>query len=76
MKAQTYLFEGEMRTVSEVSALVPAISQTRIREHLRAGRTSRVEMLSYNVSVARSVGGRKGRMLGGWKHGIRNGAAA
>lgn len=61
MNALTYEFEGRRMTVSEIHAIVPAISRTAIVEHIKAGRTTRQQMLTFNPRAAMSAGGRRGR---------------
>lgn len=56
-----YEFEGAMRTISEVTALVPALKRTAIALRLERGMTTRKEMLLFDVEAARRAGGRRGR---------------
>lgn len=53
-----YDFEGQLLTVAQIQRLVPALSASTVRLHLRAGRTSREAMLAFDPSSARARGGR------------------
>jgi len=55
-----FLFEGEMRTVKEIQAIVPCMCDGTIRRHLRAGRNTRQALLAFDVGAAKSRNGRKG----------------
>lgn len=45
-------------TVAEIKELVPALSEKCIRSHLMAGRSTRMEMLTYDVNLVRKRSGR------------------
>jgi hypothetical protein len=47
MTAARYTFEGQQLTVAEIRAIVPAISDSSIRDHIRAGRNTRAAMLNH-----------------------------
>lgn len=47
-----FLFEGEMRTLTEIRAMVPALSSFSIRKRLSDGLNTRVAMLSYDARAA------------------------
>lgn len=47
MTAARHEFEGRQLTVAEIRAIVPAISDTAIRAHIRAGRNTRAAMLNH-----------------------------
>ena len=53
-----YDFEGKRLTVAQIQSLVPALSASTVRMHLRAGRTSRQAMLAFDPACARARGGR------------------
>lgn len=55
----TYTFEGEQRTVAEIKRMVPCLSDMTIRAHLKAGRNTRVSMLSFDHRAASKAGARK-----------------
>lgn len=45
MQSKRYLFEGELLTVGEVRARVPALSRATVVRYLKAGVTKRTDML-------------------------------
>ena len=62
MSAKKFEFEGQLRSISEIHALVPALTASTIRKHLQAGRTTRQAMLTFDPIAARRRGGRRGRI--------------
>jgi FAD synthase len=56
---KTYDFDGRMLTVPEIRERVPAISETAIRRHLKAGRCTKAAMLGYDVNEAYRRAGKK-----------------
>jgi hypothetical protein len=65
VSALTFEFEGQQRTVTEIQALVPAISRAAIVAHIKAGRTTRHQMLNFDPRAAMRAGGRRGRIAVG-----------
>jgi hypothetical protein len=51
--AVRYDFEGEQLTAAEVQRRVPALSESAVREHLRAGRNTREAMLTHRPKWAK-----------------------
>lgn len=74
MTARRYEFEGQMLTVVEIHAIVPAISEPAIVQHLKAGRVTRQQMLTFNPRAAMSAGGRRGKAIAGGRLYIGRGA--
>jgi len=54
-----YKFEGEYLKVSQIHELVPRLSITTIRNYLRAGMKTRIEMLTYDPGPCWRNAGRK-----------------
>lgn len=67
MSARRYEFEGRSLTVAEIHAIVPAISEPALVQHIKAGRTTRQQMLQFDPRAAMRAGGRRGRIIGGRK---------
>ncbi len=57
-------FDGHAMTVTEIHALLPALSETTIRRHLKAGRCTRAAMLAYDPATAyRNAGKRSAKTI-------------
>jgi hypothetical protein len=54
-----HLFDGESLTVAEIHRIIPRISESAIRRHLRAGRCTREAMMSFDPHEATRLGGKK-----------------
>ena len=62
-----YEFEGAMRTISEVTALVPALKRSAVALRLERGMTTRQEMLLFDAPAAQRAGAKRGRIACGEK---------
>jgi hypothetical protein len=60
MKPQRFEFQGQMLTIREIHERVPAISDTAIRNHLKAERCTTVAMLQHNYRGAQLAGAKRG----------------
>lgn len=58
-KGQRYLFDGELLTVREIHARVPALSVQTVRNHLKCGRATSVAMLSFSSEAVRTSNGKR-----------------
>ncbi|MBN8740711.1 MAG: hypothetical protein BGP24_14735 [Lysobacterales bacterium 69-70] len=67
MTARRYEFEGQRMTVAEIRAIVPVISRSAVVQHIKAGRTTRQQMLQFDPRAAMRAGGKRGRIIGGRK---------
>jgi len=56
-----FLFEGREATIAEIRAIVPCLTDSTVRAHLRAGRNTKQAMLTFDFNAARRRGGQKGR---------------
>ena len=57
-RGAAYEFEGQMLTIAQIHAIVPAISHSCIRNHLKNGRNTRHAMLNFSVAAVSARGGR------------------
>lgn len=60
-----WMFEGEMRTVTEVRAMVPRLSDHAVRKHLAAGRNTRMAMMAHDGKAASARGTRRAHAMRG-----------
>jgi len=49
---KTYTFEGQPMTLSQVCALVPALSRSAVKRGLGAGRNTRIALCAYDHRAA------------------------
>lgn len=56
---KTHEFEGQQFTIAEIRKAVPAMSEQAIRNAIKAGRNTKVAMLSFDYRAAASAGARK-----------------
>lgn len=54
MAVKTYPFEGEQRTLTEVCAMVPALSRQALRVRLDMGQSTVIEMMAYRKPVPKA----------------------
>ena len=54
---KTHLFEGKQLTLTEIYALVPALSRQTIRCRLRDGYTNRIDMLAKPIPIQKARDG-------------------
>lgn len=59
MTAITHLFEHEQRTMPEIRAMVPRMGDHAIRNALKAGRNTRIAMLTFCPKRASAAGSKK-----------------
>lgn len=57
-RPRLHAFEGEQLTVQQIHQRVPVLSPRTIRDHLAAGRRTRVAMLCFDPIAAAARGGR------------------
>lgn len=65
MKARTYEFEGQQRTLAQIRELVPVLGDAAIEMRLARGMKTRSAMLAFDANAARRAGGRRGRAVVG-----------
>jgi hypothetical protein len=51
---QTFQFDGAMRTIAEIRAIVPCLGVSTIKAHLAAGRNTKQAMLTHDSSRGRA----------------------
>jgi hypothetical protein len=61
-RGQRFDFEGNQLTVREIGAIVTCVSDTAIRNHLKAGRNTREAMTRYDHRPKQLAGSKKGKL--------------
>jgi len=61
MRGRMYEFEGQMRTISQIRRMIPALGESAIQMRVDRGMTTRSAMLSFDSRAAMRTGGRKSR---------------
>lgn len=58
-RAQIFSFDGELLTVKQIHARVPALSLQTVRNHLKCGRMTSVAMLTFSTEAVRTANGKR-----------------
>ena len=78
MSVKLFMFEGKLRPMREICAMVPRITDSSLRKHIAAGRNTVMSILTYDHKGASANGARKAHaakgkpsLLAQWKEGER-----